>query len=147
MVPETVFKANRQVRVKCPSYTEVNDLRSSHSPFQSLKFLSLVQINAICKIFGLSDFLDVKVRLNVSIPQLNILTPTYLQFQYIIMFKDVYRETLTVYRSPPSQLSILIDYIRYFSIKPNIIISTISLQITRPSLYIGKDKYEKLLTQ
>lgn len=124
MVPETVFKANRQVRVKCPSYTEVNDLRSSHSQFQSLKFLSLVQINAICKIFGLSDFLDVKVGINVSIPQLNILTPTYLQFQYI-MFKDVYRET--VYRSPPSQLSILIDYIRYFSInKPNIIISTIS---------------------
>lgn len=144
MVPETVFKANRQVRVKCPSYTEVNDLRSSYFPFQSLKCM---QINAICKIFGLSDFLDVKVRLNVSIPQLNILTPTYLQFQYI-MFKDVYRETLTVYRSPPSQLSILIDYIRYFSIiKPNIIISTISLQITRPSLYIGKDKYEKLLTQ
>lgn len=127
MVPETVFKANRQVRVKCPSYTEVNDLRSSHSQFQSLKFLSLVQIKAICKIFGLSDFLDVKVGINVSTPLLNILIPAYLQFQYIIMFKDVYIETLTVYRSPPSQLSILIDYIRYLSInKPNIIISTIS---------------------
>lgn len=82
-----------------------------------IEILKLMQINAICKIFGILHF--------------------YLCIcSFSTYFKDVYIKTLTVYRSAPSQLSILIDYIRYISInKPNINMYLQDLQIARPSTH------------